>query len=92
MRRPIVSTTLGAEGLDFTSGEHLLIADGDEPFADAVIRLLRDPATAERIAEQGRQVILAHHDSRSITRTYVDYVQEICAAAPNRETHDALAS
>jgi glycosyltransferase involved in cell wall biosynthesis len=91
MRRPVVSTTLGAEGLDFTPGEHLLIADGADRFATAVVRLLDDRATAERIADQGRQVILERHDSRSITRCYVDYIQEICAGARTGETHDALA-
>ena len=42
--RAIVSTTVGAEGLDFCDGTDLLIADGAPAFADSVIALLRDPA------------------------------------------------
>ena len=42
--RAIVSTTVGAEGLDFREGTDLLIADDAPAFADRVIALLRDPA------------------------------------------------
>ena len=42
--RAIVSTTIGAEGLDFCDGTDLLIADDAPAFADSVIALLRDPA------------------------------------------------
>jgi glycosyltransferase involved in cell wall biosynthesis len=43
-RRPVVATTIGAEGLDYRAGEDILIADAPGDFADAVIGLLRDPA------------------------------------------------
>jgi glycosyltransferase involved in cell wall biosynthesis len=42
--RAIVSTTVGAEGLDYREGTDLLIADDATAFADRVIELLRDPA------------------------------------------------
>jgi glycosyltransferase involved in cell wall biosynthesis len=77
MRRPVVSTRLGAEGLELTAGEHLLIADRPEAFAASVIRLLQDPITAERMAERGRQAILERYDWRSITRSYVEAIQQI---------------
>lgn len=41
-RRPIVSTTIGAEGLDYRNGEDIVIADEPVDFASQVIRLLRD--------------------------------------------------
>ena len=42
MGKAVVSTTVGAEGLPVTSGEHLLLADEPRTFARAVVRLLRD--------------------------------------------------
>jgi glycosyltransferase involved in cell wall biosynthesis len=42
-RRPVVATTVGAEGLDYRAGEDILIADAPGEFANAVIGLLRDP-------------------------------------------------
>lgn len=47
--RAIVSTSVGAEGLDFVDGQDLVIADEAPAFADAVIRLLRDPVSRQRI-------------------------------------------
>lgn len=41
---PVVATSLAAEGLDVRDGVHLAIADDERTFADAVVRLLEDPA------------------------------------------------
>ena len=42
--RPVVSTSLGVEGIPVRDGEHILIADDAASFADAVVSLLRDQA------------------------------------------------
>lgn len=47
---PLVSTTLGAEGIPVIDGEHILIADEPKEFADAIIRLLEDTGLSERLA------------------------------------------
>jgi polysaccharide biosynthesis protein PslH len=54
---PVVTTTKGAEGLEVVPGEHLLIADDPGAFADAAIRLLREPAFAEALGARGRALI-----------------------------------
>ena len=43
-RRPVVATTIGAEGLDYRAGEDILIADAPGEFANAVVGLLGNPA------------------------------------------------
>jgi polysaccharide biosynthesis protein PslH len=43
METPVVSTTVGAEGLPLQDGEELLLADEPALFADAVARILEDP-------------------------------------------------
>jgi len=48
---PVVSTTLGAEGLEVIHGKHILIADDSESFAQAVIHLLRDGDLAHGISQ-----------------------------------------
>ena len=55
MGTPVVSTTVGAEGLDLQDGEHLLLADSPDDFANAVLRILHDVALRTRLAESGRQ-------------------------------------
>ena len=52
---PVVSTTMGYEGLDAVPDEHLLVGDTPHDFAQAVLRLLRDPDLRRRLAEAGRQ-------------------------------------
>jgi glycosyltransferase involved in cell wall biosynthesis len=56
MAKPMVSTTIGCEGIDVRSGEHLLIADAAEDFADAVVLLLRDRALGQRLGATGRRL------------------------------------
>lgn len=52
--RAVVSTTLGAEGLGARDGEHLLLADQADYFADAVIRVLNDDSLRVRLGDAGR--------------------------------------
>ncbi|MDQ6758315.1 MAG: glycosyltransferase family 4 protein [Acidobacteriota bacterium] len=53
---PVVSTTLGAEGLDYVSGETLLLADAPRPFAEQVSNLLESSQERNRIGQAGRQL------------------------------------
>jgi glycosyltransferase involved in cell wall biosynthesis len=55
MGLPVVSTSVGAEGLDLRDGQDILLADGPIPFADATIRLLTDPALRQTLAQNARQ-------------------------------------
>ena len=57
MGRPVVSTTIGVEGLAVTPEEHLLIADAPAPFAAAVLRLLGDAALRARLAAAARGLL-----------------------------------
>ncbi len=66
MKKPLVSTRVGCEGIALVDGESALLADEPQPFADAVVRLLEDPALGARLAEQGRQLATTNYDWRSI--------------------------
>lgn len=63
---PVVSTTVGAEGLDFTHGQHLLLADSEARFAADVVRLMKDRAYAEAMAEQAHDRAAAQYRWSSI--------------------------
>jgi polysaccharide biosynthesis protein PslH len=54
---PVVSTTLGAEGLPVRDGHHLLLADGAEHFAGQVSRLLQDSGLRRDLAHTGRSLL-----------------------------------
>ncbi|MDP8967323.1 MAG: glycosyltransferase family 4 protein [Actinomycetota bacterium] len=53
---PLVTTTIGAEGMDLVDGQHALIRDGAQAFAAAVVALYRDPALWARLATSSREV------------------------------------
>ncbi len=57
MGRPVVSTTLGIEGLDVTDGENFLRADDGPAFADAILALLDDAQMRARIAHAARRLM-----------------------------------
>jgi glycosyltransferase involved in cell wall biosynthesis len=62
MGKAVVSTTVGAEGLPVTSGEHLLVADEPQTFARAVVGLLRDPDRRHRLESAARALVLERYD------------------------------
>ena len=55
--RPVISTTIGAEGLDVRDGEEILIADTPSSFADAVRRIFSDSGFAHRIAAKAKEMV-----------------------------------
>lgn len=63
---PIVSTTIGYEGIDLTPGEHLLVGDTPADFAAALVRILRDPGLGQRLAATGRRLAEERYDWRVV--------------------------
>ncbi|MFV9504556.1 MAG: glycosyltransferase family 4 protein [Oscillochloridaceae bacterium umkhey_bin13] len=63
---PIVSTTIGYEGIDLHPGEHLLVGDTPQAFAAALIAILRDPALGRQLAAAGRRIAEDHYDWRVV--------------------------
>jgi polysaccharide biosynthesis protein PslH len=66
---PVVSTTLGCEGIDVISGVHLLIADSPEDFASSVLCLLKNEKLARELGQNGRKLIEDRYDYRMACRT-----------------------
>lgn len=64
--RAVLSTTIGAEGVPYEKDRHLLLADNEEDFSDATIRLLQDHDLRERVANCGRQFVATHYDWNKI--------------------------
>jgi glycosyltransferase involved in cell wall biosynthesis len=78
MGTPVVSTTVGAEGLEI--GDGAAIADGAEALADAVLSALADPAAAAARAARGRARVLAAHDWDAIAPVQAAAWREAAAA------------
>jgi glycosyltransferase involved in cell wall biosynthesis len=54
---PVVSTTIGAEGLPARDGENLLLADGGPAFAEAVTRVLENNNLRQQLGRAGRHLL-----------------------------------
>lgn len=67
---PLVTTTIGAEGIRVRDGYNALVADTAQGLADAVARLLRDGSLAQSIASAGRATVEAEYDWRAVYRAW----------------------
>ncbi len=74
---PIVSTTIGAEGLGLVHDEHLLLADSEDAFAEATLELLADPAHAVRLGERGRAFVNERYRWSALAGDLVDYWERV---------------
>jgi glycosyltransferase involved in cell wall biosynthesis len=75
---PVVSTSKGAEGLETTHEENILIADDPEDFAQSVLRLLRDENLRARLSANGRRLV------------EMRYSWEICARQLEQLLHQVV--
>ena len=77
MGKAIVSTTLGAEGIEATPGRDLLIEDQPEAFADAVSRLLADPGMAARLGQAARRLAVERYAWSEAARALEGFYRQI---------------
>lgn len=59
---PVVTTSMGAEGLDVKAGEELLIADTPEEFANQVVLLMENTCLRDSIRKKARDYVVRNHD------------------------------
>lgn len=69
---PMVSTTVGCEGIGVTDGEDILIADDAAAFADATVRLLNDAELNRQVTQAGRRTAVQRYDYRQACRPLDD--------------------
>jgi glycosyltransferase involved in cell wall biosynthesis len=81
---PVVSTTIGAQGLDLRDGEHLALADEPAAFASSIADLLIDSPQRLRLAEAGRAQVLARYTWRQLGLELSNYY-----AALNHKAHES---
>lgn len=91
MAKVLVSTSIGAEGLDVTHGRNLLIADDAESFTAGILQLLREPAL-RRTYEQNAAALAARYDWSQIARSFADVLHAAVADSTRGQSRDEAVS
>jgi len=79
-RIPVVSTTVGADGLDVEDGVHLLLADRPEEFARACRRLTEDRALARRLVDAAERRYLERYEWSAAKSRIQQVVRDVAAS------------
>jgi glycosyltransferase involved in cell wall biosynthesis len=67
-RRPVISTTVGAEGLKVIDKKHCLIQDNPQDFASACLKVLNDYESAHKLVEEGYRLVRENYDKLHVTK------------------------
>lgn len=63
---PVVSTSIGAEGLDVVHGENILLADDPKDFARAVLEILRNPQLRDKLSVAGLKLVKERYGAETL--------------------------
>jgi glycosyltransferase involved in cell wall biosynthesis len=83
--RPVVSTTIGVEGLKLEASRHYLAADTPEAFAAAVMQLLQDAPLRVQLAQEARNFVEQHFSAQAVAKTF----EAICRGAAENRRHQS---
>jgi polysaccharide biosynthesis protein PslH len=75
-RIPVVTTTVGCEGIDVVDGEHVLVADDAVAFADACVRLARDGELRRRLVDAGAILFESGYQWSTIRDRFASLLRE----------------
>jgi glycosyltransferase involved in cell wall biosynthesis len=83
MAKPIVSTRIGAEGLDFVDGEEIVLADEPSEFARAVADLLADPVRRRAMGLAARRRVEIQYSMPALRRALDQALAQLQTESPN---------
>ena len=73
----IISTTIGAEGIDYEDGKNILLADTPAEFAEKIRYCLKDINRAEQVGIQANKLIEEKYDNKIITEKLITFYHQI---------------
>ena len=93
MKKCVVSTRIGAEGLDYQDGTNILIADDADTMAEQVVKVLNSPELSAKIGRNAYDVVSRCHSPAKLSTAYYDAIVSVfkekkASARPIRTTID----
>ena len=83
--KPVVTTTIGAQGIDYTDDENLLIADTPADFVRQISRCVNDKDFCQRIGQNAFNLIATHYDNDALAQRLLAFYQRLL---PRRKNAD----
>ena len=77
MGKTIITTGIGAEGIQYQNGRNMIIADSPEAFCDAMIQCYRDPQFAFKIGREARKLAEETYDNRVIGKKLLEFYRSV---------------
>ncbi|HEY8780759.1 MAG TPA: glycosyltransferase family 4 protein [Mucilaginibacter sp.] len=77
MQKCIISTSLGAEGINYENGVNILIADNQEEFYEAIRICIADEEFCKHIGLNARKLIEEQHDVNKVTKKLVEFYKSV---------------
>ncbi len=75
--KAVVTTTVGAQGIDYTEGENLLVADTPAQFAAQIKRLVDDQEYCHSVGEAAARLVAEHYDVKRLTAQLLQFYDKI---------------
>jgi glycosyltransferase involved in cell wall biosynthesis len=75
--KAVISTHVGAEGIDYENGKNIIIADTAEEFIQAISTLYTQPKVAEEMGKEARRLVAKKHQNHEIIKQLAEFYQEI---------------
>jgi glycosyltransferase involved in cell wall biosynthesis len=77
MQKCIISTLLGAEGINYEDGVNILIANNQDEFYDAIHQCITDEEFCRQVGLNARKLVEEQHDVNKVTLKLVDFYTKI---------------
>lgn len=89
---PVVTTTIGAEGLSGIDGEHYLAADSPKELAEACIKLSRDTAMLNRLCANGLAIAHQRYSLAAVRERRLEIYAELLGTSSNATRFEACST
>lgn len=85
--RTVITTSIGAEGINYTDGKNILIADSPGNFARAISKCIDDKAFSLSVGAAARLLIEESYDIRKITGRLAAFYQAVVPGVTDEKPH-----
>lgn len=75
--KAVVTTSVGAEGIDYEEDKHLLIADTPEAFASQIARLVEDPEYCTEVGRNAYRLIAEEYNTERLTKRIIEFYNKV---------------